>query len=198
MLLALGCRGGHGSVAVPSFSPAAIAAAAVAEFDANKDGALDAKELERSPALLEAFNRGLDSNKDGRVTANEIEERLRIYQDEGMMSVCMVQVILDGNPLSGAEVTLTPEKFMGPIFKPATATTGAEGFAPLKVEGPQEGFLPYGFYRVEVSKKGNGGKEIIPAKYNTQTTLGKEFAPARAQDRRGSHDETLILRLTSK
>jgi EF hand len=197
VLLAAGCRGG-GPPGVPSFSPADAAAAALAEFDANKDGALDAKELEQCPPLREAFKRGLDKDKDGRVTAGEIMERLRIYQEEGMMSVCSIQVLLDGNPLAGATVTMTPEKFLGPTFKPATGTTGPEGFAPLKVEGPQPGFVPYGFYRVAVSKQGAGGKEIIPARYNTQTTIGKEFAPARAQSRRGDADETLVLRLTSK
>jgi hypothetical protein len=197
MLLAMGCRGG-GSIAMPSLSPSTIAAAAVAQYDANKDGALDAKELEQCPGLLEAFNRGLDANKDGRVTANEIDERLRIYQEEGMMTTCVVNVLLDGNPLAGATVTLTPEKFQGASHKPATATTGPDGFAPLAAEGLQSGFVLYGFYRIEVSKKGGGGKETIPARYNAQTTLGKELAPARAQDRRGQTDDTLTLRLTSK
>jgi hypothetical protein len=198
MVLALGCRRGSGIVAVPSFSPGNIAAAAMAEYDANKDGALDPKELEQCPGLLEAFHRGLESNKDGRVTANEIEERLRIYQEEGMMTTCVVQVLLDGNALAGAAVTLMPEKFLGSTYKPATATTGPDGFSPLAAEGPQAGFVLYGFYRIEVSKKGAGGKEIVPARYNTQTTLGKEIAPARAQDRRGQTDDTITLRLTSK
>jgi hypothetical protein len=198
MLLSAGCRGGSGPAGAPSFSPAAAAAAALAEYDANKDGALDAKELEQCPALHEAFRRGLDKNKDGRVTADEIVDRLRIYREEGMMSTCVVQVVLDGNPLAGATVTLAPERFMGPSFKPATGTTGPEGFAPLTAEGPQQGFVPYGFYRIEVSKKGAGGREIIGARYNTQTTLGKEHAPARAQDRRGNVEDAVVLRLTSK
>ena len=197
MLLAVGCRGG-GSIAVPSFSPATIAAAALAEFDANKDGALDAKELEQCPSLQDAFRQGLDKDKDGRVTADEIEHRLRIYQQEGMMSFCGAQVTLDGSPLGGATVTLTPEKFLGPSHKPATGTTNPDGFVSLTPEGPGQGFVAYGFYRIEVSKKSAGGKEMIPARYNTQSTLGKEFAPARAQDRRGSYDEPLMLRLTSK
>jgi hypothetical protein len=198
MLLAVGCRGGSGSIAVPSFSPATIAAAALAEFDANKDGALDAKELEHCPSLQDAVKLGLDKDKDGRVTADELEHRLRIYQQEGLMSICGAQVTLDGSPLTGATVTLTPEKFMGPSHKPATGTTGSDGFVTLKAEDPGQGFVAYGFYRIEVSKKGAGGKEMIPAKYNTQTTLGKEFAPARAQDRRGSYDEPLQLKLSSK
>jgi EF hand len=198
VLLAAGCRGGGVPAGAPTFSPADAAAAALAEYDANKDGALDAKELEQCPPLREALKRGLDKDKDGRVTADEIADRLRIYQEEGMMSTCVVRVLLDGNPLPDATVTLTPEKFLGPSYKPATGTTGPEGFAPLKSEGAQGGFVFYGFYRVAVTKQGAGGKEIIPARYNTQTTIGKEFAPARAQNRRGDDDETLVLRLTSR
>ena len=36
--------------------------------------------------------------------------------------------------------------------------------------------LQLGFYRVRVSKQANG-KEMIPAKYNTETTLGQQVAP---------------------
>jgi len=35
--------------------------------------------------------------------------------------------------------------------------------------------LYLGFYRVRVSKN-KGGKELIPAKYNTETELGAEIA----------------------
>jgi hypothetical protein len=196
MLLAAGCGGG-GPPGAPSFSPSAAGDAALAEYDANKDGGMDAKELEKSPGLREALKRGLDKDRDGRVTAGEITDRLRIYQEEGMMTTFVAQVTLDGQPLAGATVTLTPEPFLGPSFKPVTGTTSTDGFAPLQGEGTQ-GFVPYGFYRVEVSKKGAGGNEIIPAKFNTQTTLGREVAPARAQDRRGDAEETLVLRLTSR
>src|SRR5438128_692606 len=41
VLLAAGCRGGGAPAGAPSFSPVDAAKAALAEFDANKDGALD-------------------------------------------------------------------------------------------------------------------------------------------------------------
>ena len=34
-----------------------------------------------------------------------------------------------------------------------------------------------GMYRVAVTKNGLDGKESVPAKYNTETTLGLEVAP---------------------
>jgi hypothetical protein len=192
VLLAAGCGGGGGggAASVPSFSPADVGAAALAEYDTNKDGALDAKELEKCPALREAFKQGLDKNKDGRVTADEIADRMRIFQEEGWMGSVFVEVSLDGKPLAGATVTLTPEKFLGPSFQPVTKTTEPTGTTMLPL-------VPYGYYRVEVSKKGADGKEIIPARYNAQTTLGHEVAPARALNLRGYEDK-LVLRLTSR
>jgi hypothetical protein len=191
VLLGAGCRNGSVPPGAPAFSPAGAAAAALAEYDSNKDGALDAKELEQCPGLQEAFKRGLDKNKDGRVTADEITDRLFIFQQEGMIGSVFVQASLDGKPLGDATITLTPEKFMGPSFQPVTKNTEPTGTTMLPV-------VYYGYYRVEVSKKGAGGKETIPARYNTQTTLGREVAPARAQNRRGSGDDPLVLRLTSR
>ncbi len=195
VLLAAGCRGGAGGGAMvpPVYSADSAAAAAMAEYDADKDGALDAKELEHCPALKEALKRGLDKNKDGKVTADELVERLRMFQEDGIGSA-FVQVTLDGKPLAGATVTFTPEKFLGPSFKPATGTTGPEGTTMLQVDG--QAAVAYGFYRVEISKNA-GGKETLPAKYNAQTTLGKDFASARALNRRGQ-EETLVFRLTSR
>ncbi len=196
LFLAAGCKGGD-LPGVIKFSPQDAAAGALAEYDANKDGALDVKELNKCPSLREAMSRGLDKNKDGRVTEDELEERMSIYQEEGMLGSVMVEVRLDGNGLRGATVTLTPEKFMGASFKPATGTTDASGSAVLQVEGLEQGVVPYGHYRIEVSRQGAGGKELIPARYNTQTILGREVAPARALDSRGEND-SLVLRLTSR
>lgn len=195
-LLLVGCSG-SGGPAGPQLSPGGAASQALAEYDTNKDGALDAKELDQCPALKAALKRGLDKDNDGKATADEIKERLSIFQDEGMIGTLVVEVQLDGRPLGGATVTLTPETFLGPSFKPATGTTDASGTVAPQAEGLGPGAIPYGFYRVEVSKQGAGGKELVPARYNTNTTLGREFAPARALNRRGEED-SLRLELTSK
>ena len=36
--------------------------------------------------------------------------------------------------------------------------------------------LPCGLYRITVSKKGADGKETLPTKFNTETTLGREVS----------------------
>src|SRR5262245_3451268 len=54
LLLALcltGCSSGPPAVHAPALSPEEAGRQALAEYDANKDGFLDAKELEQCPAL---------------------------------------------------------------------------------------------------------------------------------------------------
>jgi hypothetical protein len=169
-------------------SPASAAAAALAEYDTNKDGALDAQELERCPALKSAVKQ-IDKNNDGRLDAGEIEARLASFQQRGVNVMAMsCQVLLAGEPLSGATVRLIPEKFLGDGIKPASGVTDAGGSAALTGEGLDVPGVHCGYYRIEVSKM-DGGQEQIPARYNAQTTLGVEVAP-------DTRTTTIILNLT--
>jgi hypothetical protein len=175
LLLLAGC--GSGAVEAPPVSPEEAASQALAEYDTNKDGFLDARELDRCPALKGALSR-IDKNKDGKLSADEIAERLADLQASkvGLVAVpCSVQ--LNEMPLAGATVTFIPEKFMGAAAKPATGVSDAQGVVQLQVEGqPVPGVHP-GYYRIEVSKKNDGGQETLPARYNSATTLGHEVAP---------------------
>jgi hypothetical protein len=193
LLLAAGCSGGDNQ-APPSLDPPQAASQALADYDTNKDGALDAKELEKCPGLQGALKK-IDKNNDGRLSADEIAERLQLFQRVGLLTSARVEVTLDGAPLGQAKVTLVPEKFMGAAFKSATGVTDVNGNAPLQVEGAYKGLVPMGYYRVEVSKKDGAGQEAIPARYNTQTILGQEVAPE-GEERGGSG--TIKLRLTSR
>jgi hypothetical protein len=84
-------------------------------------------------------------------------------------------VTLDGRPLVGAEVTLVPEEFLGTDHKSAKATTDPGGDFRLKTAGINSIGAQPGVYRIQVSKKDAAGKEMIPARYNTETTLGVEL-----------------------
>ena len=190
ILLAAGCSGG--ATAVPQISPRETADQALAEYDANKDGALDAKELEACPALRGAVKR-VDKNGDGLLTADELADRLTIFQQQGMLSDVTVEVTLDNRPLAGATVTLVPEKFMGTSYKPATATTDETGTGYFETEGAGPS-VALGYYRVQVSKNAQG-REVVPAKYSAQSVLGQEIAPD--VEGRGSTN-TVRLRLTSR
>jgi hypothetical protein len=185
-----GCTGSNSRVSAPALSPESASRQALAEYDTNGDGFLDGKELERCPALKSCLKE-LDTDRDGRISAQEIAVHLSHYQKTriGLISASC-HVTLDGRPLSGATVSLLPETFLGPGIKPATAITDSNGRALMQTEGEQATGVHCAFYRVVVSKKDVGGREIIPAKYNTQTSLGQEIGP----DFRGS----IMLRLKSK
>jgi hypothetical protein len=173
-----GCSRGPARVLPPKINPSSAASAAMAKYDTDKNGFLDAKELEKAPALQSALKR-IDTNGDGKISAEEIAARITKWQDSklGLASV-MARVTLDGQPLEDATVTFVPEEFLGLDIQKAIGKTNKGGAAGMTIEHPQtpglRGVQP-GLYRVEVSKMVDG-KEIVPAKYNTQTTLGVEVA----------------------
>jgi hypothetical protein len=162
---------------MPGLSPDLAGQEALADYDTNKDGFLDAKEIEKCPGLKHGL-KSVDRDGDGKVSAKEIADRLRFYQERQIaVTDVSCEVMMDTSPLVGAVVTFTPERFLGPAVKPATGTTLQNGYVELRMEGESLPGLHCGFYRVTVSKKDGGGKETLPARYNTQTTLGFEVAP---------------------
>jgi hypothetical protein len=191
VLVAVGCSGGKGDA--PKITPGDAAREAMAAYDMNQDGALDAKELRSCPALQSALKR-IDKDNDGRLSAEEITDRLTFLRSQEPQSGVSVEVMLDGRQLSGATVTLVPEKFMGASFKPLSVVTDEAGSGIVTLEGGSD-LAPLGYYRVEVSKKNPGGREIVPARYNTKTTLGHEISPD--VEGRGSA-ANISLRLKSK
>ena len=176
MVLLSGCSLGPEAAVVPSVSPEEAAQRAMADYDTNKDGFLDSNELELCPALKSALKK-LDTNNDGRISAQEIADRLSKFQasKSGLVGVsCRVQ--LDEVPLEGAIVTFVPERFMGPSFQTASGVSNARGGVQLMVPGQSAPGVQWGYYRIEVSKKDAAGQEMVPARYNTATTLGCEVA----------------------
>jgi hypothetical protein len=171
-----GCFGGGPPREVgPSYDAAGIGAAAIKEYDANGDGAISGPELDKVPGIQDAISH-YDTNGDKRVTADTIAARIQQWVDSRvqlMTTTCIV--LLDDKPLDGATVTYDPEKFMGPDIPPATGKTSPTGAAVPQIEGKHG--LRLGVYKVRISKLGPNGKDMIPARYNTETTLGTEVAP---------------------
>jgi hypothetical protein len=171
----IGCMdSGAPKIPLPSLDPSGSGSAALAEYDANRDGAIAGAELEKCPGLKEGRNR-IDADKDGRLTSEEIADRIgQVQSQKAGLAPLTASVTLDGKPLAGATVTFVPEKFMGSGVKPAVGTTDNGGTLEPKTEGvPLAGVQP-GVFRIEVSKKDATGTETIPAQYNTHTTLGVE------------------------
>jgi hypothetical protein len=173
--LLAGCSGAPARV-VPPAIPADAAQAAVAQFDKNGNQAIDGAELDQVPSIKSALRR-IDRNQDNQVNAAEIAGRIQSWRDSkvGLMQVSLT-LTMDGQPLSGAEVRIVPEEFLGSAVQPARALTDNSGRAALRIsEEPTGAGVQLGLYRIEISKK-SGAKETIPEKYNQRTQLGCEIA----------------------
>jgi hypothetical protein len=180
-LLSAGCSGG---VSQPSLAPAEVGRQAVAAYDKNGDGFLDAKELEDCPALGKSLSI-LDKDGDGKLSAQEIADRVQSYLDSRIALTGVVcRVLLDNQPLEGATVTFEPEKFMGPNIKPASGVADQNGAVQLQAVGETFAGVHLGFYRVRISKKDAAGRELVPSRYNTHTTLGQEVGPGKKKKKR--------------
>jgi hypothetical protein len=169
------------SVEFPDFDPSGSAAAAMQQYDTDGDGYVAGAELKQAPSL-NATLKGLDTDNDGRVSASEIEARIQAWVDmkTGLVSF-PAEFVMDGRPLVGATVTFDPEEFLGGVVSLAEGTVAITGLVKPRVPKelrPRPDSPPgvqAGFYKVRVSRVVKG-KETIPAKYNTETTLGQEVS----------------------
>jgi len=170
-----GCWGGGPSrVKAPSIDAAAAASGALKKYDANGDGKISGTELDKAASLKSSLS-VLDTNGDKAISEDEIKARIDSWLESQLGRMGLIVVVTRrGKPLEGAKVTLVPEEFLGGAVPKATGTTDEGGGASLTAVGAAiegaEGVAP-GFYRVEITK----GSEI-PARYNTETTLGVEVA----------------------
>ncbi len=173
--LVLGCRRGPEPPKPPQIDPAQAAAEAIRLYDKNQNGLLEPDEWKHSPPLAAAKQR-IDKDGDGKITSQEIADRITSWlQSPAIMTTCAIVVTLDGRPLEGATITLEPEPFLGPSYKPASGVTDLMGMASITGQDEKFSGVYLGLYRVKVSKQ-VGARETIPARYNTQTELGCEVA----------------------
>jgi hypothetical protein len=190
LILAAGCSSSTAPEvhSQASFNPEALTAAAFAEYDRDKNGSLEGAELDTCPAIKWSFA-GIDTNGDKKISTAELKARFEGYgaANAGTISV-PVSITLDGAPLADATVQLVPEAFMGSTIKEATGKTGADGsITTFTSDGKQYPGLQPGFYRIRVTADGKN----IPARYNSQTTLGAEVSSARGA-------RPLVFALTSR
>ena len=115
---------------------------------------------------------------DNAISAEEIDARIRQWRESkvGLMQVaCHVQ--LDGMPLANAKVVFDPEPFLGSVLKQATGQTTQDGTAVMSLAkehlpNPSGTGVACGWYKIRVTCD----QKQIPARYNSDTTLGCEVA----------------------
>jgi hypothetical protein len=174
VLFFAGCSNQPERFIPPAIDPAAAGQAAIELYDTNHDGAISGAELDQCPGIKNALPK-YDAGG-GKVTAESIASRIRQWQESKIGSMGLnVIVSLDGQELEGATILLDPEKFLGAEVLQASGTSGPYGMTPIRMK--EKTGVQIGLYKVRISKLADG-KETIPAKYNSATTLGIEVAPA--------------------
>jgi hypothetical protein len=176
-VLVCGCSFGPSRVEVPQLDPAGAAAAAVEQYDSNKDQNISLSESGACPAIAGSFKL-YDANHDGLVSKTEIQSRLEAMLAAGIGRMpCMVVVYAGDSdrPIEGAKVRVVPESFVEGSIQQGEGVTNDRGIAkPVTVDAPPG--LPgieLGPYRVQITHD----SLKIPARYNTQTELGFELSP---------------------
>src|SRR5205823_8123576 len=108
-----------------------------------------------------------------KLSRDELQARFTAYRNLGTVAA-PVTVTVNGTPLAGATVTLTPEPCMLGSVMTLHGETGADGTVRSYTgpDGKTYGGVQAGLYRVAVTKPGPAGAESVPVRYNAKTTLG--------------------------
>ncbi len=174
-----GCSGRPARVQQPKINPAAAGRDALELYDTDGDGRIAGAELDASPPLKNELAL-IDTDQDGGISADEIAARVEAWK---AMKTALLSlrgtVALNGKPASGMEVLYEPEPFLTDYLAPARGETDAFGLfaaSVAKEDRPRADTpsgVPMGFYRVRITSKEG---ESIPARYNSDTTLGLEVS----------------------
>lgn len=156
----------------PKMDPSALSARALELYDTDKNGKIDGKELDATPAL--AFSlRELDANRDKGLDADEIRTRLEAWNASGVTLMspnfsCKVA----GKTVKEGTLKLTPDPFMGSAFPSAQGEFLNGACQPAAPNPGNYQAIPLGFYSVEVSSpQGN----IPPGKLGVEVFEGSQY-----------------------
>ena len=174
-----GCNQQLPAIKPPAIDASKAASAALEQFDTNLDGNI-AKE-EACAGMRKAWER-YDRDSDGTVSFDEIERRFAEWgnSETGMMNL-PTDVSFRGRPLANATIEMTPYEFLGDSFKPAKGKTDRYGTAFMEI--PKEHLPKHlqmafgvqtGLYRISITHP----DVKIPAKYNVESELSIDLAPA--------------------
>ncbi len=172
-----GCSGGPQRVKPPKINVNAAARQAIELYDTNHDGKLSAEELEKCPGVLIGID-AYDANHDKFIDEQEFQDHLAHLLKNGTGGTQLgCSVTYQGKPLAGAKVVFEPEAYLGTDIQSAEGETNSYGVAELGIPAEKVPaalknvkIIQYGTYKVRITHP----TIKIPAKYNTDTTLGYE------------------------
>jgi hypothetical protein len=175
-----GCSRGPSRVRPPEIDPKNAASEAIHLYDSNNDGSLDAAELAKCPGILTEIG-AYDIDANGKVTQGEIAARITDLRKHGVgLTRLNCSVTINGRGLENATIRFEPEPYLGAEIQTAEGVTNARGMAQMaipadKLPADQQDLkaIHYGTYKVRITHP----KVKLPAKYNTETTLGYESKP---------------------
>jgi len=187
LAILVGCSNRPRAVHLPSVDAGDVASFAMEHYDADHNGAIDARELASCPPLATALP-SYDADNNGQLSFQEIKDHIaRLYAPSAGLASVDCTVTVSGRPLQGATVKFRPVEMLGPSVKPAQGVTNASGVAHIALADEE---LPDDLRGVRLAHPGLYHVEIthptvtLPARYNTATELGFEVDPA--QDRTGT------------
>lgn len=164
-----GCADGPEKIPEPDMNPTAVAAAILGEYDKDASGELSNSELKPCKGLAQLAQNTLlplDVDGSGEVSADELAEKFKAFV-EVKRQLFLCKVTFRNRPLEGGTVTLIPEPFMGDTVPSASGEVDQDGNCNLATDDGLPGVVA-GLYKVEIDHP----DAKIPAKYNTDTTLG--------------------------
>jgi hypothetical protein len=176
----VGCSRGPSRIKPPDIDPEDSADEAIGLYDADKNGALSKAEMEKCPGML-AEIKSYDADSNGSVSRDEIAARIIELRKHGVgLTRLNCNVSVNGRGLDNATIQFEPEPYLGQEIKAAHGVSNERGVAQMAIPAEE---LPadqrdlkaihYGTYKVRISHP----TIKLPAKYNTDTTLGYESRP---------------------
>lgn len=176
-----GCSQGPSAIPKLSVNASSASAAAIKLYDSDGDGELAEAELEKAPGIKAGLKKA-DTNGDGKISRAELAARMETW-NASRYAILPIScgVTLDGARIEGAKVVFEPEPFLDDAVRQGVGISNDAGLAGVSI--PKENRLvadsppglQMGYYIVRITKEVDG-KELIPAKYNTESILGQEVA----------------------
>lgn len=181
LALLSGCSDVPPDVDLPPIDADRASHIAIDHYDTDHNGVLSRQELNAAPGILAGFSR-FDADGDGEICQEEIAGRIRAWQATGQSLITYTSFVeWNRRPLHAAQVKFIPEAFLADYVAPASGTTNESGMvmldlidkSPLREDQQDLTGVQPGVYRVEITSD----RFTLPAKYNSNTTLGIELSP---------------------